>query len=324
MTIRFRHTRIAAIIAGVASALGAGQALGAAFALQENSGSALGNAFAGGAATAEDVSTLWANPAGMARIGTNQVASAVHLIIPSSKFRNDGSAAALNQPLGNSGGDAGGLNVVPNLYLAVPINKQWSFGLGVNAPFGLVTEYDDGWIGRYQALKSDIKTINVNPAFSFRVSDMVAIGGGANFQRIKATFTNNANFSAALVSAAGSAGQAAAIPSIIATTPGLDAKVNIEGDDNAWGWNIGVLFDIDRNMRIGASYRSSIKYNVAANVNFDYPTLPTLPRHWRRSSARCRPLSRRARSPPAESRPPSNCRRSPTSRFSARSMTAGM
>ena len=42
------------------------------------------------------------------------------------------------------------------------------FGLGVNAPFGLKTDYDDGWIGRYQALKSQIKTINVNPALSGR------------------------------------------------------------------------------------------------------------------------------------------------------------
>ena len=277
MTTRFRRTRIAAAIAGLAAALGAGHALGAAFALQENSGSALGNAFAGGAASAEDASTLWANPAGMSRLGTNQVASAVHLITPSSKFRDDGSIKALNQPLGNLGGDAGGLNVVPNLYLAIPINKQWSFGLGVNAPFGLVTEYDDGWIGRYQALKSDVKTINVNPAFSWRITDMVAIGGGVNYQRIKATFTNNVNYSAALISAAAAAGQSAAIPSLLATTPNLDAKANIDGDDTAWGWNLGVLFDIDRNTRIGASYRSSIKYTVAGNVNFNYPVIPTQP-----------------------------------------------
>jgi len=277
MTTSFSRTRIAVAVAGLASALGAGQAWGAAFALQENSGSALGNAFAGGAAAAEDATTIWTNPAGMSRIGTNQVAGALHLIQVIDKFRNDGSVAALNQPLGNTGGDAGKLNFVPNMFILLPINKQWSFGLGVNAPFGLVTEYDDGWIGRYQGLKSDVQTININPSVSFKISDMVSVGGGVNYQRIKATFTNNANYSAALVSAATIAGQAAAIPAIIASTPGLDAKANIEGDDNSWGWNIGVLFDIDKNTRIGASYRSKIKYDIQGTVNFNYPTIPTVP-----------------------------------------------
>jgi long-chain fatty acid transport protein len=86
--------------------------------------------------------------------------------------------------------------VVPNIYAVFPINRQWTFGLGVNVPFGLITEYDDGWIGRYQAIKSDVKTLNVNPAVSFKISDSIAIGAGANYQQIKATFTNNVNYSA--------------------------------------------------------------------------------------------------------------------------------
>jgi len=67
---------------------------GAGFALQENSGSGLGNAYAGGAAVAEDASTLWSNAAGMARLGSGQVAGALNLIQPSLKFRNANSIAA--------------------------------------------------------------------------------------------------------------------------------------------------------------------------------------------------------------------------------------
>jgi long-subunit fatty acid transport protein len=73
--ITFTRTRTAAAVGGLAVALAAGQAFGAAFALQENSGSGLGNAFAGGAASAEDVSTIWANPAGMSRFATPQIAA---------------------------------------------------------------------------------------------------------------------------------------------------------------------------------------------------------------------------------------------------------
>ncbi|MEO8305933.1 MAG: outer membrane protein transport protein [Betaproteobacteria bacterium] len=294
MTNPFRPTRIATALAGVALALTAGQVLGAAFALQENSGSGLGNAYAGGAAAAEDAATLWSNVAGMSRIGTNQVAGAINIINPSAKFNNNGSVAALNQPLGGNGGDAGNLAFVPNLYVVIPINRQWSFGLGVNAPFGLVTEYDNGWLGRYQALKSDVKTLNINPAVSWKITDNVAIGAGGNYQQIKATFTNSVNYSAGLASAAGTAAAAglipaAAVPAIIGATGGLDSSAEVKGDDYSWGWNVGILIDFDKNTRVGAQYRSSIKYNLAGNVSFCNPAaagttstcggavLPTLP-----------------------------------------------
>ena len=93
MHASIRRTRIAAAIAGVLVAFSAGHAQGAGFALQENSASALGNAFAGGAAAAEDATTLWANPAGMSRFASPQVAAAVHFVMPSFKFRDSGSAA---------------------------------------------------------------------------------------------------------------------------------------------------------------------------------------------------------------------------------------
>ena len=57
---------------------------------------------------------------------------------------------------------------------------------------------DEGWIGRYQALKSEIKTININPAVSFKVTDQFWLGAGANYQNFEATLTNNVNYSGAL------------------------------------------------------------------------------------------------------------------------------
>ena len=108
--------------------LAAGPAVGAGFALQENSGSGLGNAYAGGAAVAEDASTVWSNAAGMARLGSAQVVGALNLIQPSLKFSNAASQPALQQPLGGEGGNAGSLNVVPNLYLTYPIDPRWTLG----------------------------------------------------------------------------------------------------------------------------------------------------------------------------------------------------
>jgi long-chain fatty acid transport protein len=282
MTQAFRRTRVAAAIGSVSLALGAGHAYGAAFALQENAGSGMGNAFAGGAAVAEDASTVWANPAGMARLASPEVAAAVHIITPSFKFKDDGSVAAAFQPLGGTGGDAGKTVVVPNLYITYPVNRQLTLGLGVNAPFGLVTEYDGDWLGRFQGIKSEVKTINVNPAISWRVTDNFAVGIGVNWQRIDAEFTQAANYSAgiaqgAATAAAGGLISPTLIPTIVGATPGLQSFVRIKGDDDAWGWNIGFLWDVNPQTRFGMHYRSAIKYNISANVSFDNPALPTLP-----------------------------------------------
>ena len=279
---QFQRTRVAVAVAGLALALGAGQAFGAAFALQEQSVSGLGNAYAGGAASAEDASTVWSNPAGMSRFSTAQIVTGLNIITPSIKFNDNGSShAAFNQPLGGTGGNAGNTNYVPNLYVVVPINPQFAFGLGIGAPFGLVTEWDSNWLGRYQAIKSDVKTLNVNPALSWKIVPNFTVGVGVDYQQIKATFTSAVNYSAALAQAAQQAAAGGLIPPatvapFVAATGGLDSFANINGDDNAWGWNIGAIWDINPDMRVGAHYRSSLKYTVQGNASFDNPALPPL------------------------------------------------
>jgi long-chain fatty acid transport protein len=273
MTQLFNLTRVAQAMVGLSLASAAVPLLAAGFQLNENSGSGLGNAFAGGAAVAEDASTLWSNVAGMSRMRSMQAAGALHLVKPSIKFHNEGSAAALGQPLGGEGGDAGGVNAVPNFYLVVPIDAQWSAGVGLNGPWGLVTEYEDGWIGRFQALKSSIKTINVNPAVSWKPASNLAVGLGLNYQRIEAEFTNQVNYTAALLQAAAGAG--IALPP--ANVAGLESRARVEGSDSGWGWNAGVLWEIDANSRIGAQYRSSIKYRIAGDATFAHPAAPLAP-----------------------------------------------
>ena len=90
----------------------AAQAAG--FALIEQSGSGMGNAFAGSSAIAEDASTIYFNPAGMTYIEGTQLVGALHLIKPSAEFNNNGSLPGGGRLLGGSGGDAGDLAFIPN------------------------------------------------------------------------------------------------------------------------------------------------------------------------------------------------------------------
>jgi len=281
-TPNFRRHRVAAAVAGAVLALGATQALATGFQLNEQSASGIGNAFAGGAAFTDDISAMWWNPAVLSKFERRQFVQGLHVVVPKIEFSNDGSVPALNQPLGGNGGDAGGWNFIPNLYVSMPINDQFAFGLGVNGPFGNKTQYSDGWLGRYQALDSKIITINVNPALSWKVTPEFSVGAGVNFQYIDGRFTNNANYSAALASAAAgaaAAGQipAALVPQIIGATAGLDSEVVITGDDTAWGWNIGAAWDVTPAWRLAAAYRSEIKYNLKGNADFNNPPTCSAP-----------------------------------------------
>ncbi len=265
------------LVAALTLACGPMVAHASGFQIGETSVSGLGNAYAGGAAEAQDATTLWSNPAGMSRIGESQVTGALHLIMPSLKFRNDASTSAIGQGLGGNGGDAGSLAPVPNFYIVKPINSQISIGLGVAAPWGLVTEYDAGWAGRFQAIKSSIKTINVNPSLSWKASDSLALGLGLNVQHMSAEFTNQVNYAGALLSAAalnGIAPGSAGFNAIAAATAGLESGARLKGSDNAYGWNAGLLWSLGDSTRVGLHYRSSMTYRLEGTAAFTNPAVP--------------------------------------------------
>ena len=239
---------LALLVASALPFVCAKQAQAAAFALSEQGVSGLGNAYAGAAAAAEDASTVWWNPAGMSRLPTGtHVLAAGHAIIPSTKFSNGASAPPF---IGTgNGGDAGEATFVPNLFAVMSFNPQLSFGLGINVPFGLKTEYDDGWIGRFQGIKSEVKTLNVNPSVSYKLSDAASIGFGVSWQRGEIDLTT-------------------AVPPVAG---GGTNSTSVDGD--AWGFNVGALFNLGPATRFGVHYRTSLNYKFDGDTSFSVPAV---------------------------------------------------
>jgi long-chain fatty acid transport protein len=257
----FRKVVSSAVVCALSALSGVAAASG--FALQEQNASGLGNAFAGAGAVAGDASTIFFNPAGMSNLPGTQFAIAGDLVIPSAKFNNTGSTAAPLQPLGGNGGDAEGPALVPSGYLSYQVNPRLWFGVGLNAPFGLVTEYDSDWMGRFQAIKSSLTTYNLNPSIAFKVNERFTIGAGIDYQYAKAELTNAVNYSA-LVSGT-------ALFPLVGT--GQSGTATLKGHDDAWGFNLGAMFNLDAATRVGLSYRSAIHYTISGNVSFsDVPT----------------------------------------------------
>ncbi len=235
----------AAMLAGFS-----GLASASAFQLLEQNASGLGVAYAGTAAVADNASTVFFNPAGMTQLRGRQVSMGVVAIGPSYEFRNEGSSGTgLLTPavVGSNGGDAGGWAAVPNAFLSWQLSPTLFAGVGISAPFGLKTEYDDNsWVGRFQSLKSELKTVNINPSLAFKASDVVSLGLGVNYQMAKAEMSS--------------------------MTP--LGKSTLKGDDSAWGWNAGALFTLSPAMRVGVAYRSAVSYNLTGEQTVGATAIP--------------------------------------------------
>ena len=251
--------------------ISAGSALGAGFALVEQSVSGLGNAFAGGSAGAEDSTTIFYNPAGMTLLSDQQFILGAHVIIPSVKFDNKDSTHVTGQPLsGGNGGDGGVTKIVPNLYYSKKLSDRFVMGIGINVPFGLATKYDDTWVGRYHAVESDVLTININPSLAYKVSDQLSIGAGFSAQYIKAKLSQAIDFGtiAFLKLGASTATQLGLSPQ------SSDGFASVEGDSWGYGFNVGVLYEFTKNTRIGTAYRSRIKQSLEGDI--DYSDVPSV------------------------------------------------
>jgi long-chain fatty acid transport protein len=241
------------------------QAQGAAFALSEQGVSGLGNAYAGAAAAAEDASTVWWNPAGMARLPQGKhLLLGGHLIVPSTKFSNNGSvpASASNPALAGNGGDAGDSALVPNAFFVMDLDAAWSAGLGINVPFGLATEYDSDWVGRFQGIRSEVTTLNINPSVSWKLSERASLGFGISYQRAEIDLEQAVNYSG-IAFGAGGAGLLGAVGG-----PGVEGRNTTSVDGDAWGFNVGALFDVTPATRVGVHYRSSLDYETTGSTSF--------------------------------------------------------
>ncbi len=238
-----------------------GSALGAGFALVEQSVAGLGNAFAGGAAGAEDASTIFFNPAGLTRLeGQHQLLTGAHIIMPYVKFHNDRSTHVTGAPLSGDDGDNGGeTRVIPNLYYSRKVTDRFSVGIGVNSPFGLATKYDKEWVGRYHAVESDMLTININPSLAYKVTDQLSIGAGFNVQYLHAKLSNAVDF--------GTIGASLHVPGLLPQQN--DGFVSLKGDSWGVGYNLGLLYEFNKTTRMGVAYRSAIDQDLEGKADFE-------------------------------------------------------
>ncbi|MBZ0170638.1 MAG: outer membrane protein transport protein [Kofleriaceae bacterium] len=263
-----------AAVIGLFQAITAGTAAAGGFSLFVESGAAaVGNAQAGSAALAEDATTVFYNPAGLTRLKDRQLSMAASALGPSANFSNSGSTSAIPSiPLtGGNGGDAGSWAFVPAGYYAMDVTSRLKFGMGFNSPFGLKTEYDNDWVGRYHAIKSELITISMTPALAFKVNDRLSLGVGFIAEWAKAELTKAIDFGAACF---GSAFGPAACTGAGILPQTKDGRAKVEGEDWGFGYSLGVLYQVVPSTRVGVAYRSKITHVISGTATYRKPSLP--------------------------------------------------
>ena len=237
------------VLAAALLATTAAPAFAGGFFLQEQSPLDVGRAFAGSAAIGDSAATVWYNPAGMTNLPGLNIELGSHLLDVTSHQRDLGSTRSGPAGTFPSGGGSGGNPFsnpvfIPSGFASYQVTDRFWLGLGISAPFGLKVVYDDGFFGRYDSLKSDLKSYNIQPSAAYKITDNISIGGGVDVQYFKATLTS-------------------ALPNLSPLQP--DGLLRIKGNDWAVGWNLGVQGDFGP-LRLGAHYRSHINQRLDGTV----------------------------------------------------------
>jgi long-chain fatty acid transport protein len=267
-----RVTQISVLALGIAGALAFGQAQASGFQLRENSVKNLGRANAGTAVASDDASVVMNNPAAMVNLDKTTVQADVTDIDLTAKFSGSGSTVFGTPLSGGNGGDPGDPTLVPALAVVMPFG-DFRLGASVSAPFGLRTEYDSDWVGRYNAIKSDVKTIDFTVSGAWAITDRFSLGAGVIFQRTEVTLTNALDFGTALC-----IGASPTNPLLTCGNPAFpfhpqsqDGAVEVTGDDNSTGWLFGAQWRPADNFTIGYSHHSKIDHTLTGNANFTVP-----------------------------------------------------
>lgn len=246
----------------------AGQAVASGYALREQSAVGQGTSFAGATARGDDPSLAFFNPATLALLPGIQAATVASLIVPHAEVqRGSASRTALlgGSAIGGSlgGDDAAADALVPAFAASAQVAPGWTIGISVNSPWGLVTKYDADFIGRYHALTSSLRTINVAPSIAWRPLPNLAVGAALQIQHADARLSNAVDFGA-IGFAQSPALRAAGF------APGrFDGRATVTGDDVGFGFQLGLIYDPVPGTRLGLSYRSAVNHTLRGDGDFD-------------------------------------------------------
>jgi long-chain fatty acid transport protein len=237
----------------------------AAFYLQEQSVSGLGAAFAGQGAAARDASVLFYNPAGVSQLDGAQANIGVQIISPHTKVKDDGThflgaagtfGFAPGNGFGGGEGDPLSTTALPSAYIAAPVaddGRLW-LGLGLAAPFGLASKYEDDFFGEHDATYSKLSTYDILPTVSWKPDALFSLGASLVIEYASADLINQALLPAT---------NGAPPPAFFVA----EREQRLKGKDWGYGGNFGATLTPAPGTALGFNYRTEIHHDLAGTAS---------------------------------------------------------
>lgn len=218
-------------------------AMAAGFHLREQSSAAQGNAFAGVSAAAENNSYAYYNVAGLTRIKGTQFSGGGTYIAPKATAKN------VRDEDGTRGADV--QNVVhaaisPYFTISHQVNDKLTLAFAGNSQYGMITKYDQDWIGSDHGVTSDLKSALFTPMAAYKLTDKFSIGAGLQVQYVWAHLTSTAG--------------------------NRQYSVNANGDALDCGYQLGAMYEFTPATRAGVGYRSKIRHKIKGDMESSAPS----------------------------------------------------
>ncbi|MGB1139669.1 MAG: OmpP1/FadL family transporter [Halioglobus sp.] len=216
--------------------LGANQALAGGLWLNEYGDFAGGRATAGAAAGTDEASTVIHNPASAGRLNDSTLFVSGGVLMPTTQFEVDESAPFIGD---GDGGEAG--QIAPGLaaaYVHDTGSDKWGLGVSLAGLAGAGLDFNNDWVGRYQATEVKLLLMAVSPVFSYNVTDKLAIGIAPQLWYAELELDVN-------------------LPNIV-NPGGPDIRAELDGDDTGFSFLAGITYDFSDSTRMGIRYQSEI------------------------------------------------------------------
>ncbi|WP_227369116.1 OmpP1/FadL family transporter [Halomonas sp. M20] len=231
------------------------------FQLNEQSVSGQGYGHAGRSSNVQDATIVFGNPAGMSFLDRAQISAGGTFLDVSSDI--DNAQATQTSPAfggatlpvqGTNDGDMVPSKFIPYAFYAQPIDERLAFGFGVYAPFGSNTDYEDSFQGRNQGNYTEVRVVSAQPTLSYRFNDQWSVGAGVTYNRVDGELQRQ-------------------VP-LVTPLGRTEADSRVEGDDEAWGYNLGVIYRPVPETTLGLTYRSKVDYTLEGDFKADVKGLP--------------------------------------------------
>ncbi|MEZ9565528.1 outer membrane protein transport protein [Vibrio artabrorum] len=221
--------------------LASSQAMAAGFQLNAQSATGIGRAFAGDAVIADNASVMARNPAAMALFDKTELSLGFTSITSKIKIK-DATYTGVKGPAPSNYDDAGDTSIAPNIHLIVPVNDQFAWGVNAYTNFGTKTEFDDSFAGSEYGGLTDVKSMNLGLAGSYRLNEQWSFGAGLD-----------------LIYGQGKLERKITLPNNVVSPTGVQEYTALDVDADGWavGFNLGTVFELDNNNRFGLAYRYS-------------------------------------------------------------------